>query len=267
MDSHCVPAMHQIIKTILRCHTATYGKRSTQQMRVRTTAKCGTSTPTDLAVHQPTISLSAATSAGIIRVRATVTIASIPCPKAGSEATRAHVHGPLPPLSLQMVLSIPSEAIYPLVRWLTPHGPAPTVPKWAPPTFRYSGQVFEAHRQLQRRLRSRTYFLYGRLHRTRTSGGDAIQLHGGNLKPWAQELLLQWAVLDPVSQKEIDRNNVIYRLQHNRNPFIDYPELAEMIFGSDTNLPFVTGIPVSFTNCPLDHLPKSATLQLNIQYT
>ena len=66
---------------------------------------------------------------------------------------------------------------------------------------------------------------------------------GGNLKPWAQELLLQWAALDPVSKKEIDRNNAAYLLQHNRNPFIDYPELAEMIFGSNTDSVFSTSLP------------------------
>ena len=30
--------------------------------------------------------------------------------------------------------------------------------------------------------------------------------------------------VDPVSQKEIDRNNAVYSIQHNRNPYIDHPE-------------------------------------------
>lgn len=58
------------------------------------------------------------------------------------------------------------------------------------------------------------------------------------LKPWAYEMLLRWAKEDPVSQKEIDRNEAIYRHQKNRNPFIDYPELAEHIWGSKKNQPF-----------------------------
>ena len=58
------------------------------------------------------------------------------------------------------------------------------------------------------------------------------------LKPWAYEMLLKWAKNDPVSQKEIDRNEVIYKHQKNRNPFIDYPELAEHIWGSKKNTPF-----------------------------
>lgn len=58
------------------------------------------------------------------------------------------------------------------------------------------------------------------------------------LQPWAYEMLLEWSKNDPVSQKEIDRNNVVYKHQKNRNPFIDYPELAEHIWGSKRSVPF-----------------------------
>lgn len=44
-------------------------------------------------------------------------------------------------------------------------------------------------------------------------------------------LLMKWHREDPVSQKEIDRNNGIQKTQGNRNPFIDYPYLAEYIWG------------------------------------
>lgn len=54
------------------------------------------------------------------------------------------------------------------------------------------------------------------------------------LRPWAYEMLLQWARKDPVSQKEIDRNNGVETQQGNRNPFIDFPELAEYIWGTRT---------------------------------
>ena len=45
-------------------------------------------------------------------------------------------------------------------------------------------------------------------------------------------LLMKWHRLDPVSQKEIDRNNGMQRAQNNRNPFIDYPILAEYLWGN-----------------------------------
>lgn len=44
-------------------------------------------------------------------------------------------------------------------------------------------------------------------------------------------MLLKWHRQDPVSQKEVDRNNGIQMTQGNRNPFIDYPYLAEYIWG------------------------------------
>ena len=55
------------------------------------------------------------------------------------------------------------------------------------------------------------------------------------LRPWAQDMMMKWHHQDGVSQKEIDRNNKIYsQFQHNRNPYIDYPELADLVFGKDS---------------------------------
>ncbi|NLB84783.1 MAG: hypothetical protein GX794_01530, partial [Acholeplasmataceae bacterium] len=45
-------------------------------------------------------------------------------------------------------------------------------------------------------------------------------------------LFLQWHLADPVDAFEINRNQQIHTLQGNRNPFIDYPELVTMIWGS-----------------------------------
>ena len=52
------------------------------------------------------------------------------------------------------------------------------------------------------------------------------------LTKYGVALLLKWHRQDPVSQKEIDRNNGIQKTQGNRNPFIDYPYLVEYIWGS-----------------------------------
>lgn len=46
----------------------------------------------------------------------------------------------------------------------------------------------------------------------------------------SKELLLEWNRLDPVSTTEINRNEAVYKIQGNRNPFIDYPEFADMIW-------------------------------------
>ena len=50
-------------------------------------------------------------------------------------------------------------------------------------------------------------------------------------KPWLIEVLLEWHRQDPVSEKEIRRADAISTIQHNRNPYIDYPELVEYIWG------------------------------------
>ena len=53
------------------------------------------------------------------------------------------------------------------------------------------------------------------------------------LTSWQLEMLMEWAKNDPVSEKEVKRNNAIASadLQKNRNPFIDYPELERYIWG------------------------------------
>lgn len=51
-------------------------------------------------------------------------------------------------------------------------------------------------------------------------------------QPWEQEVLIAWHRQDPVSIKEIRRMDAVSDFQHNRNPFIDYPFLAEYIWGS-----------------------------------
>ena len=67
---------------------------------------------------------------------------------------------------------------------------------------------------------------------TEDSGwGSSDMTNKSVIKPWAITMLLRWNDQDPVSQKEIDRNNAIYNdYQHNRNPFVDHPEYARMIW-------------------------------------
>lgn len=60
------------------------------------------------------------------------------------------------------------------------------------------------------------------------------------LNTWSVNLLLKWHRDDPVSQKEIERNEVVYSYQNNRNPFIDYPDLAEYIWGNHKGELFYT---------------------------
>ncbi len=66
------------------------------------------------------------------------------------------------------------------------------------------------------------------------STGTASMLYNNTypvFKPYAVNLLIKWHRNDPVSEKELNRNKAVYALQNNRNPFIDYPALAEYIWG------------------------------------
>jgi len=95
--------------------------------------------------------------------------------------------------------------------------------------------------------------------------GTSSMLLGGTypvFKPWAVSLLLKWHRQDPVSQKEITRNNAVYVLQHNRNPFIDHPELAEFIWGKYMGDNWVEGadLPEDELNFQLKPYPVLDTL-------
>ncbi len=58
------------------------------------------------------------------------------------------------------------------------------------------------------------------------------------IKSWLLDLLLKWNAEDPVSDWEIIRNERVYSEQKNRNPFIDYPQLADYIWGDSVDYKF-----------------------------
>ncbi|NOU18248.1 MAG: T9SS type A sorting domain-containing protein [Bacteroidales bacterium] len=131
-----------------------------------------------------------------------------------------------------------------------PHGKVGTV-SWtssngsklgnSDPSTGYSGIVFEPIDEFKGDF-ARMYFYVVTRYETQVaswaSNGSAGELLDGTsfpaFKSWFKTLMLQWSQQDPVSQKEIDRNNAIYALQHNRNPYIDHPEYAEAVWGSGT---------------------------------
>ncbi|PWJ43226.1 endonuclease [Sediminitomix flava] len=68
-----------------------------------------------------------------------------------------------------------------------------------------------------------------------SSQADAV-LNGTSdqvFEDWQLDLLLKWHYNDPVSDKEIKRNEAIYKWQNNRNPFVDHPEWVEEIWPTE----------------------------------
>lgn len=58
------------------------------------------------------------------------------------------------------------------------------------------------------------------------------------LKEWAYKLYMQWGKQDPVSDIEITRNNSVSSIQGNRNPYVDFPNLPEYVWGDSIAVPF-----------------------------
>lgn len=57
-------------------------------------------------------------------------------------------------------------------------------------------------------------------------------------------MMLRWHSIDPVSQKEIDRNDAGYIFQSNRNPYVDHPEYVSAVWSSSCGLLLPTELTV-----------------------
>ena len=83
---------------------------------------------------------------------------------------------------------------------------------------------------------ARTFFYMVARYRDKTlnsgEGSSMFTSSPTDLTSYSLSFLLDWHRNDPVSEKEVDRNQGVYGEQNNRNPFIDYPELVEYIWGN-----------------------------------
>lgn len=95
----------------------------------------------------------------------------------------------------------------------------------------YTGKVFEPIDEYKGDFARALMYMSVRYYTEDSGWGSSDMTNKSEIKPWAIAMLLRWNDQDPVSQKEIDRNNAIYNdYQHNRNPFVDHPEFARMIW-------------------------------------
>jgi len=133
----------------------------------------------------------------------------------------------------------------------------------------YSGTVFEPVDEYKGDF-ARTYFYFATRYENimTTIGGESFnETKYPSFSTWSKNLFLKWHRQDPVSQKEITRNNVIYTYQNNRNPFIDHPELAEYIWGDKVGTTWestaLVDNPESAVHFSFDSETKTIKLNIN----
>lgn len=125
----------------------------------------------------------------------------------------------------------------------------------------FSGTVFEPVDEYKGDIARALMYVSVRYYQEDSGWGSSDMTDKSVIKDWAIEMLLRWHEEDPVDDKEINRNNSVYSLQGNRNPFIDYPDFAQMIWDPYWNIAenqYVTTVAVNVW-------PNPATTTINIK--
>ncbi|KAF2333659.1 endonuclease [Flavobacterium ginsenosidimutans] len=101
----------------------------------------------------------------------------------------------------------------------------------------YSGTVFEPINEFKGDI-ARMYFYFATRYENTVAGYSYAMFNGSSNQVFTTaflNMLLAWHAQDPVSAREIARNNAIYTRQNNRNPFIDHPEYVNQIWGGTSS--------------------------------
>ena len=132
----------------------------------------------------------------------------------------------------------------------------------------YSGKVFEVPDEYKGDF-ARTYFYMATRYSSQVGswGGDANKVFKGSfpyLTNYSIDMYTKWDAMDPVSEKEINRNEAVYKFQGNRNPFIDHPEYVAMIWPSEYNQNVeVDETKVDEVIAKISALPQASAITLN----
>ena len=98
----------------------------------------------------------------------------------------------------------------------------------------YTGTVFEPLDEFKGDI-ARMYFYFATRYENVVAGYTTYAMFNGSSNQVFStaflNMLITWHNQDTVSAREIARNNAIYNLQNNRNPFIDHPEYVGIIWG------------------------------------
>lgn len=130
-------------------------------------------------------------------------------------------------------------------------------------TTGYVGTVFEPIDEFKGDV-ARMYFYFATRYENTVAGYSYEMFNGTSNQVFTtafRDVLVQWHNQDPVSAREIARNNAIYARQLNRNPYIDHPEYVGMIWGGTTPVAD-TQAPTSPTNLSASNI-TSTSLQIS----
>lgn len=143
-------------------------------------------------------------------------------------------------------------------------------------TSGYTGTVFEPIDEYKGDIARALMYVSVRYY-TEDSGWDNSAMTTKSvIKDWAVTMLLRWHAEDPVSEKEIARNQAVYDIQGNRNPFVDHPEYAARIWTPNTTYNITASVSPSNSgtvngagsysagqSCTLTAIPNSGYTFLN----
>jgi endonuclease I len=126
----------------------------------------------------------------------------------------------------------------------------------------YTGTIFEPIDEYKGDF-ARTYFYMLTRYENKINNWNSPMLQGDDFSEWAKNLLMEWHANDPVSEKEINRNNEVYDIQINRNPFIDHPEYADEIWGNPTGINdyYVADVQLSYSDYAINISSESIVFE------
>lgn len=106
-------------------------------------------------------------------------------------------------------------------------------------TVGYTGTVFEPNDEIKGDM-ARIYLYMATCYQDKCAswGHDVFSNQNNGFTSWYIAMLMRWSEQDPVDEVEIARNNAVYEVQGNRNPFVDYPGLEDYIWGDKTDVAF-----------------------------
>lgn len=126
----------------------------------------------------------------------------------------------------------------------------------------YSGTVFEPIDEFKGDI-ARALLYFATRYENSVDGYTSFDMFNGTedqvFFTWAIDVLLDWHNnVDPVDQRERNRNDEAYNFQGNANPFVDHPEYADLIWNPTPD----TEAPTDPTNLVASN-PSDTTIDIN----